>query len=134
MFNTVEFSREIIKGFVFYLISSNRPIAEMLAPHFLNQKSVFENQFSGMTKEHFTYEDFEETRTTLLSKIQQSLTEVDKQFLMSIEEGRPDWSSYDFNIFPAVQWKLMNVLRLKKENPKKHQNYMDDLNDRLSKF
>lgn len=78
MLDTEEFSAVLIKGFIFYLISSNRPISEMLAPRVLNQKSVFENQFSGMTEEPFTYKDFEETRTTLIDKIHQSLTADDK--------------------------------------------------------
>jgi hypothetical protein len=30
------------KGFIFYLISSNRPIAEMLKPHYKEQHGVFE--------------------------------------------------------------------------------------------
>lgn len=131
MLDTEEFSAVLIKGFIFYLISSNRPIYEMLAPRVLNQKSVFENQFSGMTEEPFTYKDFEETRTTLIDKIHQSLTADDKKFLISIEEGSPDWSIYDFKNFPAVQWKLINVLKLKKENSEKHQNYIEDLNKRL---
>lgn len=134
MLHTEKFSTEIIKGFIFYLVSSNRPILEMIAPHFLNQKRVLENQFSGMSEESFTYKDFEDTRTTLISKIQQSLTTDDKEFLMSIEAGSPNWNIYDFKNFPAIQWKLMNVHKLKTENPKKHQNYIENLNNNLSKF
>lgn len=70
----------------------------------------------------------------MISKIHQSLTADDKKFLISIEEGSPDWSIYDFKNFPAVQWKLINVQKLKKENSKKHQNYIEDLNNSLSKF
>lgn len=48
----------------------------------------------------------------------------DKQFLLSIEEGKPNWSSYDFSSFPAIQWKLFNLQQLKEQNPLKHkENY-----------
>ena len=36
------FSEIIKKGFIFYLICSNRPIAEMLKPHNKDQRGVFE--------------------------------------------------------------------------------------------
>ena len=127
MLDSEEFSAAFTKGFIFYLISSNRPISEMLAPQFLDQKIAFENQFAGMTEELFPYEAFEETRSELVDLIHQSLTIDDKQFLISIESGSPDWNIYDFKRFPAVQWKQMNVQRLKKENPKKHQDHMNKL-------
>jgi hypothetical protein len=42
------FSEIIKKGFIFYLICSNRPIAEMLNPHNKDQRGVFEKQFLGI--------------------------------------------------------------------------------------
>jgi hypothetical protein len=36
----------------------------------------------------------------------------------------PDWSLFPFPVLkemPAVQWKLKNILALKKANPEKHQ-------------
>ncbi|MBE0424697.1 MAG: nucleotidyl transferase AbiEii/AbiGii toxin family protein [Lutibacter sp.] len=114
------FSETIKKGFIFYLISSNRPIAEMLKPHNKEQRGVFEKQFLGMTNEPFSYDEYEEVRSQLIKTIHQALTNADKLFLLSIEMGKPDWQLYDFKDFPAVQWKLMNVERLMVENPKKH--------------
>lgn len=61
------FSDEIKSGFLLALISSERPIHEVIDPHLLDQQSVLENHFSGMSSEAFTYQDFEETRTKLLS-------------------------------------------------------------------
>ena len=114
------FSEIIIKGFIFYLICSNRPIAEMLKPHNKDQRGVFEKQFLGMTNEPFSYDEYEEVRSLLIKTIHQALTKTDKVFLLSIEMGKPNWHIYDFKDFPAVQWKLMNVERLIVENPKKH--------------
>ncbi len=44
------------------ILSSNRPI-----PNLQDQHTTFENQFSGMTVEPFTYEDFETTRKDLIA-------------------------------------------------------------------
>src|SRR5690554_1008144 len=121
------FSGVIKKGFIFYLISSNRPIVELLFPQFKDQRKAFSNQFSGMTKEKFEYSDYEQTREKLVQIVNSALTLEDKKFLMSIEKGNPDWSIYDFSQFPAVKWKLQNIKALKKQNPIKHKEYYKKL-------
>lgn len=114
------FSPEIKKGFLFYLVSSNRPFVEMLFPKFKDQTQAFSNQFAGMTQEKFDYSDYEQTREELVQAVNSTLTDKDKTFLVSIEKGEPDWSEYDFSKFPAVQWKLQNIETLKEQNPVKH--------------
>jgi hypothetical protein len=52
------------------------------------------------------------------------LDEDDKQFLISFKEGNPDWtidSFYELAEFPSVHWKLQNIRKLIRDNPKKHQ-------------
>lgn len=107
------FTEDIKKGFLLLLLSSNRPINEMLQPHLINQKAAMVNQFEGMSSESFTYEDFERTRVKLIETIHQSLTARDKSFLLSFSNLTPDWGIYDFEQFPAVQWKLQNLTKLK---------------------
>lgn len=114
------FNEELKKGFIFYLISSNRPIAELLYPNFSDQLSAFSNQFSGMTSSSFLYQDFETTRVKLLKEIHSSLNQTDREFLYQLESGYPNWDVYDFSVFPSVQWKLVNIAKLKLENPAKH--------------
>src|SRR5665811_188052 len=114
------FAYEIKKGFLFGLLSSKRPIHEMLSPHLLDQRSAMANQFEGMSDESFTYEDFETTRNLLIQTIHENLTDTDKEFLLRFESGTPDWSLYNFENYPAVQWKLQNLKKLKETNPKKH--------------
>lgn len=111
---------EIKKGFLFGLLSSKRPIHEMLAPNLLDQHLAMANQFEGMSDEPFTYEDFETTRNLLIQIIHKNLTDKDKEFLLSFENGIPDWDMYDFQYYPAVQWKLQNVQKLKETNADKH--------------
>lgn len=39
-------------------------------------------------------------------------------------KGTPDWSIFDFERFPAVQWKLQNHNKLKNSNPEKHNSFV----------
>ena len=54
----------------------------------------------------------------------------DKRFLISFEQGEPDWSlchAGDLSRFPSVQWKLHNLDYLAKHNPKKLQSEVEKL-------
>ncbi len=121
------FANEIKKGFLFGLLSSKRPIHEMLAPNLLDQRLAMANQFDGMSEEPFTYEDFETTRSLLIQTIHENLTDSDKEFLLRFENATPDWSLYDFKDYPAVRWKLQNLQKLKETNPDKHSEQLKKL-------
>lgn len=121
------FTEEIKKGFILFLLCSNRPLHEMLHPNFIDQRETLVNQFEGMSEEPFTYEDFEKTREELIKTIHQNLTEKDREFLLSFSEGTPNWEIYDFERFPAVQWKLQNLTKLKNSNPEKHESFVASL-------
>ncbi len=114
------FTQEIKTGFLYALLSSKRPLQEMLFPHYTDQSQAFVRQFEGMTLESFTYQDFENTRIKILEVIHRSLSIRDKDFIVSFEETKPDWAIYDFESYPSVQWKLQNLIKLKTNNPQKH--------------
>ncbi|MCG6189990.1 nucleotidyl transferase AbiEii/AbiGii toxin family protein [Maribellus maritimus] len=118
------------RGFMFALLGSDKPFIESLAPHAINQQEALENQFRGMTDIPFTYENYETAREKLIAFINAMLSEEDKAFLISFEEGDPQWekSAYsDFRDFPSVQWKLLNVNKLKTQNLAKHRQEVDRL-------
>jgi hypothetical protein len=124
------FSTEIRRGFLFCLTSGDRPLHEILMPTLLDQRETLENHFLGMTDEPWTYEQYEETRLTLIRAISAGLDEADRQFLISFKEGAPEWTTYgftEFEGFPAVRWKLENIRKLKKVNPSKHRDQLDAL-------
>lgn len=125
------FTEEVRTGFLFGLLSSNRPLHEMLTPNLLDQRSAMANQFEGMSEEEFTYEDFEARRSLLIKTIHENLTDTDKKFLLSFQNGTPDWSLLDFGDYPAVQWKLQNLQKLKEANPEKHREQLDLLESGL---
>ena len=113
---------ECREGLIFCLLGSDRPIYESFAPRLIDQREAMANQFEGMTDIPFTYEEFEETRAKLISDVNNLMTEVDKQFLVSFERGKPEWDGYEFEYFkdyPSVKWKLVNLAKLAKQNPQK---------------
>lgn len=113
---------ECREGLIFCLLGSDRPIHESFAPRLIDQKEAMVNQFEGMTDIPFTYEEFEATRSKLISDVNQLMTEEDKQFLVSFEKGEPQWDGYEFEYFkdyPSVKWKLINLEKLAKQNPQK---------------
>lgn len=117
-------------GFIFCLLGSDRPIHESFAPSMIDQREAMENQFAGMSDVPFTYDDFEATRTRLIADAKAMLTEEDKRFLISFEQGEPDWDSVEYGYFgeyPSVIWKLLNLAKLKKENPAKLQSEAEKL-------
>lgn len=85
-----------------------------------------------MSEEPFSYEEFEQTRERLIETIHASLTDEDKAFLLSFKNVEPDWGIYDFERFPAVQWKLQNLQKLKQSNPHKHQEQYEALREKLT--
>lgn len=104
---------DLKRGFLFALVSSSRPTHEMLAPNLLDQKSLFDNQFSGMTDHAFEYADFERVRQQMLACLRDILDAGDKAFLLSINQLTPDWSVYPWQDFPSVKWKLLNLAKFK---------------------
>ncbi len=126
------FTNDIKQDFILCLLNSNRPLNEMLQPNFIDQRETMVNQFEGMSSEPFTYEDFEKIRKKLVCVVHQNLTEKDKEFIIGFSKGIPDWSIYDFERFPAVQWKLQNLNKLKDVNVEKF-NALNTLLEKLLK-
>ena len=110
------------EGLIFCLLGSDRPIHESFAPSFIDQRDAMANQFDGMTDIPFTYDEFEATRYKLVDDVKALMTEADRKFLISFETGQPEWEGYEFEYFknyPSVQWKLLNLQKLAKQNPQK---------------
>lgn len=121
------FTDEIKRGLIYGLLSSTRPVHEMLDPHLLDQRSAYENQFVGMSDTPFSYEDYESTRDTLIRIIRERMTDADKAFLLSFNRLEPDWTIYDFQDYPSVQWKLLNLAKFKEKNPEEWQEQLGKL-------
>lgn len=108
-------TREIFEGFLVYLISHGRPMAELLAPRWKPLAGAFEAEFAGMTREPVTLGQLEATREALLAAICRQFGEQDAAFLISVKQGEPDWAALNVSgvdQLPAVQWKLHNVRQI----------------------
>lgn len=121
---------EVREGLLFCLLGSDRPIHESLSPALIDQHEALANQFIGMTDVAFSYEEFEATRIKLIQDVNALLTDADKRFLISFEQGNPIWENYEFAYFkdyPSIQWKLVNLAKLKKQNPAKLESEVEKL-------
>jgi len=123
------YTAEIKTGFIFFLLCGNRPFHELLNPKRLDQRIVFGSQFSGMTNLPFSYEEFEETREQVISEVNKSLTDKDKSFLLAFAKGEPTWDYVDYSMFPAIRWKLLNIQKLRTNNPSKFQEQIELLQE-----
>lgn len=126
--------KAVKNGFMLCLLGSDKPIIESLKPNQIDQRDALDNQFEGMTDEPFSYADYQKARLNLIEVVNQGLTEDDKAFLISFEEGNPDWEKCcagDLSSYPSARWKLLNIAKLKSKNPAKHQEGIDKLIDYL---
>lgn len=120
----------VMNGFMLCLLGSDKPIIESLNPNPIDQRDALDNQFKGMTDEPFNYDDYQNARINLIEVVNQGLTDEDKTFLISFEDGNPDWSKCcagDLSKYPSVKWKLQNISKLKSKNPTKHKEGIDKL-------
>ncbi|MFH0734202.1 MAG: nucleotidyl transferase AbiEii/AbiGii toxin family protein [bacterium] len=115
------------KAFIVYLISHNRPINELLNPNFLDITKIYEQEFIGMVNENVELSELISTRETLVKEINGTLSDSEKQFLLTFKSINPVWELLELpNIqnLPAVKWKLLN---LKKMEHKKHSEALSKL-------
>lgn len=96
---------EVKDGFMLCLLGSDKPIIESLQPNEIDQTEALENQFQGMSDVSFTYNDYLQTRSELIKLVNKSLTHEDKEFLLTFEQGLPDWTlccAGDLSKYPSV--------------------------------
>lgn len=105
-------TRDVFNGFLFYLLSHNRPIVEVINPTLLDVSEIYEKDFVGMTNYNVPLQNLLDARTHLIQTIHQSFLEKDIIFLKSFKLGKPDWSLFDLpslQNYPSIQWKLKNI-------------------------
>jgi predicted nucleotidyltransferase component of viral defense system len=106
---------ELKNSFLVYLMSHNRPMAELLDPSPKDVTDLYEREFVGMTNEEIAIEKLYEARDGLLYRIHELLDEKDKEFLLSMKSGEPNWNLFNYpeaaNL-PAIQWKLYNITHM----------------------
>lgn len=107
--------------FLVYLVSHPRPISELLAPHRVDIKDIFDKEFASMTEQTVTLAALEESRENLILQIGNMLNEQDKQFLLDLKSGKPDWENFYYpeaEHLPAVMWKRHNLQKMSSQKQK----------------
>ncbi len=102
------------KAFIVYLISHNRPMADILAPRQLDISPEY-RRFEGMVDQQVSLDDLLKAREDLVKEIVGKMPERHKRLLVSVKKGEPDWSLLDLpgaKDLPAVRWKLENLTKL----------------------
>lgn len=106
---------EIRKGFLVYLCSHDRPMHEVFSPNFKDLKKIYTKEFAEMTVNPVPLEDLYAARETLAREIRKTISNDEKNFLLSLKKGQPQWDLLGLqglDRLPALQWKLQNILRM----------------------
>lgn len=115
LLNNEGISERLKNAFLVYLMSHNRPMAELFAPHLVDIEPLYHTEFDGMTFEPISLLELEGTLSQLIQKIHGALTDPDRRFLVSFKKGEADWSAFpipDVERLPAIQWKMLNLNRM----------------------
>ena len=106
---------ELRKAFVVYLISHNRPMAEVLAPTRRELSSEFARGFVETTETPVTLEELARTREHMIDAIVGQMPAKHREFLIGFKQGRPDWSLLELSEadrLPAVRWRIENMAKV----------------------
>ena len=136
MYRTCGLRVEIVDCFVAYLAGHNRPIHEVLFSRDQDMQPTFDNEFQGLTREPTTASELIGIRERFRSDLASLLTEPQKAFLLSMAEGEPQWPLLRFPHLaelPALRWKLHNLAKLRKSNPRKFGRQAEELRRRFAR-
>ncbi|MEK6731668.1 MAG: nucleotidyl transferase AbiEii/AbiGii toxin family protein [Pseudomonadota bacterium] len=110
-------TKEIRKAFVAYLASHSRPMSELLSPAFIDIRTSYQSNFEGITNLNVSCNELIAIRKQLVTLINKILTDNERNFLLSLKQGEPNWQLMEIenlNQFPAIQWKLLNIRKMDK--------------------
>ena len=124
-------TEELRKALLVYLVSHPRPLSELLRPQLKDISGVYEGEFRNMAEIDVPKDELEATRVQLIETINRSITEQERQFLLTFKKGTPDWTLLGLTgieQLPAVRWKLHNLSNML---PSKHAEALAKLRDVL---
>ena len=120
--------------FVAYLAGHNRPVHEVLFPSKQSLEPAFTNEFAGMPSEPIALNTLERIQEQVIAELPRALTASHRDFLLSLVRAEPAWELMPFKHLrqlPALQWKLLNLRKLKSRNPARFAAQHDELATRL---
>lgn len=120
----------IRRALVIYLACHNRPIHELLSPALRDISQEYERTFAGMTAEPVALSDLLATREAMVADLRAGLSSDDGEFLLSVARAEPAWNKTPCahaSELPALQWKLLNLRKLRDSHAKRFAAQQDEL-------
>ena len=100
------------RAFIVYLLSHDRPMHEVVAPHRKDISQAYEREFDGMADPPVALEELVGTREDMIVEVIGNMPDSHRQFLISFERGEPKWELLDLQHvpeLPAVLWRQLNL-------------------------
>jgi predicted nucleotidyltransferase component of viral defense system len=100
------------RAFLVYVMSHNRPMAEVLNPTRKALGAEFTKGFEGMTATPIRLEELERCREEMIEILVGGMSENHRRFLVSFERGEADWALLQLpeaRNLPAIAWRQRNL-------------------------
>jgi predicted nucleotidyltransferase component of viral defense system len=113
----------LFRTFLIYVASSGRPPHELVRPSLIALEEAFVKEFEGMTTQPVSFDDLKAAREQMTADLLARLDDNAMRFLLSLHDGEPDFEAIGLPQaadLPAVRWKILNLEKLKAQNPEKH--------------
>lgn len=123
-------SGALFQATLIYLISSGRPLHELLDPGPIDLADIYAREFEGMPARALPLETLYAARERLVFELRSKLTGKAAAFLEGVHNCEPDFDliglpqSADL---PAVRWKLLNLEKFKAGDPGRHADQLSAL-------
>jgi predicted nucleotidyltransferase component of viral defense system len=111
-------SDELRRAFIVYLVSTNRPFAELLEPRRLDIAEEFTRGFEGMTNQAVTIDELLNAREQMIAEVVGKMPADHRKFVLGLKRGEADWKLLKVpgaEGLPAVRWRLQNLAKMDKE-------------------
>lgn len=108
-------SDDLFSTFLVYLISSGRPMHELLDPGTIDLAEIFKKEFDGMAAEPLALAQLYTARDRLIRELRERLSRRAIDFLKGVHCCSPDFELIGLPqaaSLPAVRWKLLNLEKL----------------------
>lgn len=134
LFENEGISDRLFRVFLVYLISSGRPMHELINPAKKDISTPYEQEFDGMSTNQIGLEELQGVQQRMFDEVRSRIDSEAAHFLRSVHIVKPDFSLIGLpqaEQLPAVQWKMVNLQRLMAENPSKHRDQLNLLEEVL---
>lgn len=115
LFDSGGITEETRKAFIVYLASGPRPMNELLSPNLIDMQDSYENNLLPIMRKHISLSELIETRKQLITYLKENITQNEKEFLLSIKDGEPDWNKLDIkgiDKLAGINWKVENIKKM----------------------